>query len=65
MAGRNVFSLKDESGFNVTRLMPCANITSDLINEKKNVPTYPMYQLAPVFSAAKPETRGEHFLCHS
>ena len=28
------FFLKDESGVNKTRLMACASITSDLINEK-------------------------------
>ena len=43
MAGRNVFSLKDESGFNKTRLMPCVSIISDLINEKThaNLPHVP------------------------
>ena len=63
--GWSALLFKDESGVHKTRLMPCASITSDLINEKETVPTYHMYQLAPVFPAAKPETRVEHFQCHS
>ena len=62
MAGRHVF-LKDESGVNKNRSMPCASITSDLINEKTraNLPHVP----TSTGLAAKPETRDEHFQCHS